>query len=65
MDVEAYFSTGKFVPNDKETVAASDLSIVRCLEDPYKYNVYGGVRAQMDGGTICTVTNKLELLHDI
>ena len=35
------------------------------LEDPYEYSIYDGVRAQMDGGAKCTVTNKLELLHDI
>lgn len=35
------------------------------LEDPYEDNMYDGVRAQMDRGAKCTVTYKLELLHDI
>ena len=53
------------MPDDDETVTTSNVSTVNWLEDPYEYNMYDGVRAQMDGGANCTVTNKLELLHDV
>ena len=66
VDVETYFGTGEFVPEEEEeTVVASNLSPVNWLEDPYEYSMYDGMRAQMDGGAKCTVTNMLELLHDV
>ena len=51
--------------NVEKTVSASSLLSVKWLEDPYKYNIYDGVQAQMDRGAKYTVTNKLELFHDI
>lgn len=65
VDVESYFGTGEFLPEEEETVVASNLSTVNWLESPYEYSMYDGIRAQMDGGAKCIVTNKIELLHDI
>ena len=64
VEVESYFDNGEFIPDDESTIKTSNLSSVNWLEDPYEYKMYDGIRAQMDGGAKCTVTNKLELLHD-
>ena len=51
--------------NDEEIIAASNPLSIKRLEDPYKYNMYDGVRVQIYGASKCTITNKLDFLHDI
>ncbi len=53
------------MPEEEETIVASKLLTVNWLEDPFEYNMYDEIWAQMDGGTKRTVTNKIELLYDI
>ena len=63
---DCFNENGEFiVDNDEATAIVNNLTSVNWLEDPYKYRMYDGARAQMDGGAKCTVTNKLELLHDV
>ena len=64
------------MPDNEENVTATNMSAFNWLEDPsksvdnwleypYEYSMYDGIRAQMDGGAKCTVTNKIEFLHDV
>ena len=64
------------MPDNEENVTATNMSavnwfedpsksVVNWLEDPYEYSMYDEIRAHMDEGEKFTVTNKIELLHDV
>jgi hypothetical protein len=57
---------GEFVPaEDDDTVIVANITNVNKLEDPYEYQLYDSLRAQIDGGAKVSVTNNLDLLTDI
>ena len=50
---------------DDQTQERNNTSPLNKLADLHKYLMYDLPRAQMDGGTKCTVTNNLHLLKDV
>ena len=57
---------GEFIPSeDDDTIVTDNITNTNKLEDPYEYQLYDKLRAQIDGGAKVSVTNNLDLLHDI
>lgn len=76
VDINAYLGNGEFVSDNEENITAMNMSavnwfedpsksVVNWLKDPYEYSMNDEIKGHMDGGKKCTVTNKIELLHDV